>query len=337
MVDVSTPLGHDAGAVFDGEHGDDRVVGCARAASDVDCHDVLAVARGFGPYGEASAGVGREGAGACHLASATGVGASLAKAFDMFGMEHVVGRCVEGFGVGGGEFGLHLLERGVFSCFVVEPLEHLEGDDGAAVVAGACVPQLALVGCERADEGGGVGDCRAVDFDFVPGDEYGRLVGEAAARARPFGVEIVAHAVGRGFYHHHREGHAGHRAADGADKLLGGVAGRRGPEGRFGEVSHGVVAAADGFLVFGRGERDLASASGDAAYVERAFEGLEGGTAIVGVAFPEVVGVGFEQLCVHASNLGGGVLYVGANERVPVSAETRLDPSHVHLHESGTH
>ena len=156
------------------------------------------------------------------------------------------------------------------------------------------------------------------------------LVAPALLAAEPFGVEIVANAVGGRFNSYESVRFEGNAAADCLHESLGRTLRRRGPESCLAQVGHGIVGAAHGVLVLARPYGHAAAAPCDLPHVYGTLVGLE---LWFLVAIPQLFGIIVEKFGIHAADSRGGVFYMCAYQRVPVVAVARLNPRHIHLHQ----
>ena len=173
---------------------------------------------------------------AANLAGRCRLAAFCAQTRDAVGVKHAA--------VGGGKrfvggrriFCLHGAVGGVFAALGVIPRYLFKRQ--------AALPQSALVGVEAVPKCFIVVDRKGVDAIFIPRDEDGGLVAHAGFGAEPFGVEIVANAVGGAFNNEQGVAGKGYRTGYRADDVVGVVAGGGAPECHFRQMGHGDVLAA---------------------------------------------------------------------------------------------
>lgn len=224
VVDMAAPLGHNLRsrarrpAV---ENRYNRIVGTARAAADVDAHEILSSLARTAPEREQPVGRGDEARSVGHADVAETRGCDFAplpllaaigpQSLHIRAAEHTARGGGEGLRGSGGIFRHHRAVVRKAEALVVIPLYSLQR---AAVE----FPQLPLVGIKRVPElAHTAGEPAAVDFYFMPGHEEGYLVAlTRSVGPEPLAVEEVAHTVGRALHCDERQrlcGYSrGHRA-----------------------------------------------------------------------------------------------------------------------------
>ena len=166
--------------------------------------------------------------------------ASLLQSVEMLTVERVVAACGEGLARRARVLRHHQFVGAVLPSLVMIPVDLLQG--------AAVTPQFPFIVIHRLPQGLGVVEVQPVDADFVPGHKQRHLVATVLAGPEPLVMEVVAHAVGRGFEHDDRVGLEHDAAAHAAHQVVGTVHRTLLPIGYLAQVSHGDVIATHGIL-----------------------------------------------------------------------------------------